>query len=277
MLNKGKIFAFDIETVPDLHAAKRLLCLDEKTTNDEVYRLIVEYHEKIANGNQFLRQPFWQLACLSYVEAEITDTKDEKWYKTLNIKSAGDEKSTEEELILGFSKYCGKNTPRFVTFNGKTFDIPVLKYRAMFYDIAFDWFYKEEQISQYRSEKTYSDKWGDRYNLDLIDFYKPPSGGLKMAEVCSLFDIPAKINTDGSEVFTLFKDGKIAEIRNYCEEDAIATFILFLISEFHKGEISKSGYEKSLASLFENIAKIKHLEQFYSQAKTSIKFGKFIV
>jgi len=274
MKSKNKIFSFDIETIPNLHAGRVLLGMEGEKDDDIVHSALTQYHIDNANGNSFLRQPFWSVACISYIEADCIEDRDGIWYQVSNIKSAGDVKSSEKDLILGFSNYCLKNRPRLVTFNGKIFDIPVLKYRAMYYEIQFSWFY--QQTSQY--DKGYADKWGDKDNFDLIDFYKPASGGLKMSELCSAFGIPAKTTTNGSQVYDMYKDGKISEIRNYCEEDALATFILFVISEYHKGLINKDGYEKSLISLFKKIDedRILHLIDFVKLAKQSPILGKFI-
>jgi predicted PolB exonuclease-like 3'-5' exonuclease len=38
---------------------------------------------------------------------------------------------TEKELITAFSDKIAELSPRLVTFNGHSFDLPVLRYRAM--------------------------------------------------------------------------------------------------------------------------------------------------
>ena len=52
------LFVFDMETIPDIAAAKRLLNLETDDKN-ELREALVEYHLKITDGkNSFLRQPF---------------------------------------------------------------------------------------------------------------------------------------------------------------------------------------------------------------------------
>ncbi len=270
----NKIFAFDTETIIDEEIAKTLLNQDGDFSKME--EELTRYHEQY--NNTFPRQPFWKIACLSYVEADIIKNKSGIEYDVKNIKSAGEVNSSEEELIRGFCDYCEKKSPRLVTFNGKTFDIPVLKYRMMKYEMPMQWFYKKTGTDPKWMKETYADKWGDRYNLDLIDFFKAPSGGIKMSEVCSVFKIPIKIDGNGSGVSGLYKEGKLDEIRNYCEQDAAATYLLFLISSYHKGELEIEGYISSMKNFFDKLGKYDkpHLVQFLNLCQKSEFLSKFI-
>lgn len=266
-----KIIVFDIETIADIEIAKRLLNIQEGS-DEEILTKLVDYHSEIANGNTFFRQMFWKIVCLSYVEANLVKDDNGAYYSVKNVRTAGNIDSAEEDVIQKFSEFCKKNTPRLISFNGKTFDIPVLKYRAMKYKIQFDWFYQEIQVSQYKREATYHDKWGDKYNYDLLDFYKPKSGGVKMSEICAAFDIPCKIEGSGDGVQDMYNRGEIERIRNYCETDVLATFALFLVAEYHMNNINLYGYQKSFENLIEygqNNKEIAHIYEFCNMLQTS--------
>lgn len=271
----NKVFAFDTETIIDQEIASKVLNKtgDYKTIENEIKSYHLQYN------NPFPRQMFWKIACLSYVEADVIRS-DEGYleYDVKNIKSAGNISANEEEIIKGFSDYCERKKPRLVTFNGKTFDIPVLKYRMMKYDMQMSWFYKKTGDDPKWAKDTYSDKWGDKYNLDLIDFFKAPSGGVKMLEACAVFEIPVKVDVSGGGVSELYIDGKIEEIRNYCEHDAMATYLLFLISSYHKGELSDDGYVSSMQNFFIKLSEYKenHLLQFFNLCKESKFLSRFI-
>ena len=64
-----------------------------------------------------------------------------------------------------------------------------------------------------------------------------------MNEVCAVFGLPGKTSIDGSQVEEYYYDGRIEEIRNYCESDVINTYLLYLKYAHHSGKISKDSYE----------------------------------
>ena len=128
----NSLFVFDIETIPDIKSSKALL--DLKTDNiQECRQALIDYHLKITDGkNSFLRQPFHQIIAISFLQADIIRDHDGKEKYILNeIRTGGNINSDEEELVKGVFSYLKKQPPRFVSFNGRNFDLPVLKYRAI--------------------------------------------------------------------------------------------------------------------------------------------------
>jgi len=244
-MKHSTLFVFDIETIPDTEAAYNLTGCESKNV-EEMRKALTDYHVE-KTGNSFLRQPFQKVAAISFLEAQIdVDSKGYENYTLTEIRTGGTEKSDEEEIIKGFFQYLARKMPRFVSYNGRTFDLPVLKYRAMKYGVAAPWLYKS------------GDKWNNymqRYSLDwhcdlleaLSDF--GASTRCKMNEVCSIMGIPGKIGVDGSQVAQMYDDGKIKEIRDYCETDVINTYLLYLKYQFHTGSISEEGYVKSSKDL----------------------------
>lgn len=236
------LFVFDIETIPDCNAAKKLLNLPE-ASEQELREALTQYHLNITNQtNSFLRQPFHKVVTIGFLEAEIVrDFDGSEFYKIIEIRCGGNSKTAESELIKGFFSHLKKIQPRFVSFNGRNFDLPVLKYAAMKYEIEAGWFYKT------------GDKWNNynqRYSLDwhcdLAEAFSDfgASSRVKMNELCAAFNLPGKIDVDGSQVTGLYDDGKIQEIRDYCECDVINTYLLYLIYQHHNGSINKSSLDK---------------------------------
>lgn len=266
-----KVFTFDIETIPNLEAGKNLLNLSSES--DEVINdKLIDYHVNISStGNAFFRQPFHKIACISYVESDFHSNSDTAFYSIQHIKSAGEIDTCEKEIIEGFSHYCGKNMPQIVTFNGKIFDIPVLQYRAMFHNISMEWFF---QVDTYK-KRGYANRYSDD-NLDLIDFFGGYGRPVKMQEVASVFGIPCKQEGSGSDVYQMYKDGKMNKIRNYCETDAVVTFMLFLIYEHHKGAMNEYGLKKSMENLFNKLVSgDNHLQEFVEISRNSEFLSKF--
>lgn len=129
-----------------------------------------------------------------------------------------------ENFWRGWEAY---KRPTLVSFNGRTFDVPLLELAAFRYGIsAAAWF----NISG----KTY-DQPRNRYNteahLDLHDVLtnfgaSRFNGGLNL--VANLLGKPGKMDVQGYMVQDLWNEGKIAEINDYCRCDVLDTYFAFL-------------------------------------------------
>ena len=254
------LFVFDIETIPDADAAVNLLGIPQNASKEEKRTALKNYHLKITDGkSDFLRQPFQKVVAISFLEADIVRENNKEQYILTNIKSGGTKDSSEEDLIKGLFSYLKKKTPRFISFNGRTFDLPVLKYRAMKYQITAPWLY---QIG---------DKWNNynqRYSLDwhcdlleaLSDFGS--SARCKMNEICAILDLPGKVGIDGSQVMDYYDLGKIEEIRNYCESDVVNTYLIYLHYQHFTGAIDSENFSSAREDLI-NYIKMNVKEKFY--------------
>lgn len=277
MMHKS-LFVFDIETIPDTSVIENLT--GSKTKDELLLRKELEdYSIEVSCGNPFPRQPFHKVVAISFLEAEIEVMRDgtEK-YNITDLRSGGTEKSTEEEMIKGFFNHLSKNPPRLVSYNGRTFDLPVLKYRAMKYGVAAPWLYKSGD-----KWNNYSQRFSLDWHCDLLEAFSDfgASARCKMNEICSIMGIPGKIGTDGSQVTGLFDAGKIKEIRDYCETDVINTYLLYLNYQMHSGTLNKENFLKcniELKNYLESFAKNddkKHFEEFLSAWKKFDNKGLF--
>ena len=71
---------------------------------------------------------------------------------------------TERQLVEGFFQYFERLKPRLVTYNGRSFDLPVLRYRAMLHGVSAPWLYQSG--GRYNSYLYWYDtKW----HCDLMD------------------------------------------------------------------------------------------------------------
>ena len=135
------LFVFDIETVPDTDAVPPLTGFDDPDV--EARRAELErYHLEITEGrNAFPRQPFHRAVAISFLEAEIERSGGGEAYYLKELRSGGEADYDEARLLQGFFQYFERLKPRLVSFNGRGFDLPVLKYRAMAHGIAAPWLY----------------------------------------------------------------------------------------------------------------------------------------
>lgn len=269
------LFVFDIETVPDTSCVRNLTGTEE-VDEAKLRQELEKYHLDITDGkNSFPRQPFHKVVAISFLEAEIHRDANGEQYFLKELRSGGKENTNEKELLEGFFKYLEKNRARLVSFNGRTFDLPVLRYRAMVHGLQAKWLYSS------------GDKWNSymsRYSLDwhcdlleaLSDF--GASARIKLNEVCSVFGFPGKFGVDGGSVSDMYSEGRIKEIRDYCETDVLNTYLVYLRHMHHRGEISTSRYNDSIGAVLSMIDNQKdtrpHLGEFF-EAWDDACNGKF--
>ncbi len=263
------LIVFDIETIPDLQSAQILLGV-ENIGDDELEKMLTDYHLQITDGkNAFIRQLFHKIITISYVNAKLISLNGEEFYQTVLIKSGGNVKSSEEELVGGFFAMLEKMEPKLVSFNGRTFDIPVLQYRAMKYSISAPKFFDSSDKWESRTHN-YTSRYS-RWNVDLLDELSSfgASARIKLNEVCALLKLPGKIGVDGSKVFEMYKNKEIQAVRDYCESDVINTYLVFLKNELLRGRINHNGYKLSIDDLLTFMQKENkaHFTEFIQEWK----------
>jgi predicted PolB exonuclease-like 3'-5' exonuclease len=79
-----------------------------------------------------LKHIYHSIACIG---ALVAHRDDDHWaVDALGAPHVGER--TEKELIQAFVDKIAQLNPQFVTFNGNSFDLPVLRYRAMTHRVA---------------------------------------------------------------------------------------------------------------------------------------------
>ena len=267
---KRNLFVFDIETVPDLDAGRRLLGLGG-APDEQVAEAMRAYHLEITDGrNDFLRQPFWKVVAISYVQATAekaedahSDRRGQVRYALHRVGSGGTVDSDEAELVDGFFKYVEQAAPRLVSFNGRTFDVPVLKYRAMVHGLSAPRFFDTSN-----KWENYTQRYAEGYHTDLLESLRDfgASAAVKLDEVCRTLSIPGKLGTAGEDVSGMFHRGEVQAIRDYCETDVLNTYLVFLRWELLRGTISRASHDASVHELASYLASEReqrpHLGEF---------------
>lgn len=240
------LFVFDIETVPDTDAAFNLT---GETSPDIADRrqAIEDYHLGVTDGkNSFPRQPFHKVVAISFLEAEIERDSGQEGYILKDLRSGGEAGFDEKQLLQGFFTYVERIRPRLVSFNGRSFDLPVLKYRAMVHGISAPWLHKSGD-----KWNSYSYRYASDWHCDLLDVLSDfgASARVKLNEVCAAFGIAGKFGVDGSKVADMMDAGQVDEIRHYCETDVLNTYLVYLRYQLHTGTLTKPGYNAAVADV----------------------------
>ena len=237
------VIVFDIETVVDADAARRLLRLPELSDVEARDALSDYFLEKTEGRNDFPRQPFHQVVAISYGHLIREPGEEGSELVMRRLATGGDKSSSEQEMLEGFFQLIEKRAPQLVSFNGRGFDLPVLKYRAMAHGLSCArWFKEGDKWNNYES------RYSRDYHCDLLEVLSDfgASARCSMDEVAAVFKVPGKLETAGDNVRQMFEDGQIEAIRDYCETDVLSTMLIFLRHQLFTGALSEGAYARAV-------------------------------
>jgi predicted PolB exonuclease-like 3'-5' exonuclease len=136
-------------------------------------------------------------------------------------------------------------SPQLVTFNGSSFDLPVLRYRAMVHGVAAPGLAARPYFNRYTEDA-----------VDLCDVLSSFSfqGKATLHELCRVMGLPGKPDgISGAEVEKYYRDGHIREIAEYCESDVLNTCRVWLRYELFRGRLSNTEFQASEAALVDYV------------------------
>jgi 3'-5' exonuclease len=218
------VIVWDIETVPDLAGFAAAKGLNAK--NDD------ELREEL--GDKFPKHIYHSIVCIG---ALIAHWDADRWcVDAVGAPHRGER--SEKDLIAGFVARVAELAPQLITFNGNSFDLPVLRYRAM--------------VNGITAPGLSSRPYFNRYTEDAIDLCDVLSGfnsqgRATLHELRCVMGLPGKPgDMDGSEVARYHREGRIKEIADYCETDIVNTYRLWLRYELFRGKLTEQEYRSEI-------------------------------
>lgn len=187
-------------------------------------------------GTKFPRPPLHKVAVIAALFAERVDGV---WrVRVLGAPHIG--QRPEPELIAAFAERLAELRPTLVSFNGTSFDLPVLRYRAMIHGIAAPGL-SEDYFRRYSTS-----------HIDLCDqlanFDQRAKVGLD--DLCKMMGLPGKPQgIDGSKVWEAVQEGRIQDCANYGETDVVNTYRVWLRYELFRGALTLEQLAASEANL----------------------------
>jgi predicted PolB exonuclease-like 3'-5' exonuclease len=162
-------------------------------------------------------------------------------YDVKRIGIVGDAK--EEAGILGdFARLLDDKRPTLVTYNGRTFDLPVIATRCLRHGIPIGHYYQSRDV-RYR--------FSPDGHLDLMD-YVADFGAAKPSRldiVAKLCGMPGKVGVDGKDVGPMVHAGRLQEVKNYCLCDVVQTAAIFLRVQLVRGILERDRYLEAMRHL----------------------------
>jgi 3'-5' exonuclease len=243
----------------------KLVCLDIETTPDR--SLIPDWEE-----GKFPPKPIWhRVVAISFVEARVNvDAAQAENYAITCCRSGGQADWNEQRLLSKFWRYFAENTPRLVTWNGKGFDLPVLRARAMMYGIsAQSWYQSGTKWDSYMQR--YAPDWHCDLMEQLSDY--KACAAMSLDDVATAMGLPGKIGGHGSEVEAMVRCGDIDKVRAYCEADCLNLFVLYLRWALLSGRTDLTSHNATLEGLIEYMHSERdarpHLGEFLDRWRSS--------
>jgi predicted PolB exonuclease-like 3'-5' exonuclease len=161
--------------------------------------------------------------------------------------SIGDEAAGEEEIVQRFFDGIEKYRPTLVSWNGGGFDLPVLHYRALIHGVKAQAYWDTGLFDRDAKWNNYLKRYEFRHT-DLMDVLALYTGrqNAPLNEIALLLGLPGKLGMDGSKVFGAWREGKLADIRAYCETDVMNTWLVYLRFQAMRGILSDDEYESEI-------------------------------
>jgi predicted PolB exonuclease-like 3'-5' exonuclease len=226
---------FDIETVPDAELGRRL---GLEGSDVEVAARMLAAREA-ETGSSFLPLEQHRVVAIS----TLLRSGDQ-----LQAWSLGALDSPEDDLVRRFFAGLEKLRPTLVSWNGSGFDLPVLHYRMLRHGIASPTYWDTGEFDRDFRWNNYLNRYHLRH-VDLMDVLAAyqARGRASLEHAALLLGLPGKLGMSGGQVFDHWKEGRLAEIRAYCETDVLNTYLVWLRFQLVRGHLSAAAHASELA------------------------------
>lgn len=249
------VFAFDIETMPDIQAGRRLYDL-QGLSDDAVVQAMRALRRQRAGGSEFLRLHLQRVAVIS-----LAGCIGERF----RIWSIGEAGASEADILARFFAGIERYVPLLVSWNGSGFDLPVLHYRAMIHGVQAPRYWDSGSVDSDFRWNNYLNRFHERHTdlMDVLAGYQARANA-PLDEMASLCGFPGKMGMSGAQVYDRLAAGEFDSVRDYCETDALNTYLLYLRFELMRGKLDTPGYTEACARVKEVLRQSgkAHLDAF---------------
>lgn len=225
---------FDIETRIDKSLVKAVYAPHEASDDNAAFERVRA--ELVASqGTDFFPVSF-------HVPVAIVVGNVTTELELASVEEVGGPGADEESMVRAFWERVEQFRGALVSFNGRSFDLPVLELQALRYGCAAPRYFNEKYGHRYR--------YSEQGHYDLYEFLTN-AGGSRLRGgfhlLARLIGLPGKGSVDGGQVQELWEANRLQEIVAYCRRDVIQTYLLFLRVELIRGRISREEYARVVA------------------------------
>lgn len=242
------VLVFDIETIPDVGGLRKLQGLGPAVPDAELAaQAFAARREK--TGSDFLPHHLHRVAAIACV------FRDDEGFR---VRSLGAVDDGEAKVVQDFFRVIDRYTPQLVSWNGGGFDLPVLNYRALIHGISSPRFWETGDDDREFKWNNYLSRYHTRH-LDLMDHLAMYTGraNAPLDDLAKLCGFPGKMGVDGSQVWMLYQEGRLSEIRDYCETDVVNTYLVYCRYLLMRGQLSRDAYAAEIALVRSSLEKLE--------------------
>lgn len=231
------VLAFDIETVPDIETGRRMYGL-EGLSDADIARVMFLKRREQTGDSEFLRPHLQRVVAIAAVLRQGDSVR---------VWSLGEPESGEAELLQRFFDGVEKYTPTLISWNGCAFDLPVLHYRALKHGVVGARYWDTGDNDREFKWNNYLSRFHARHTdlMDVLSGYQSRAAA-RLDEIALLLGLPGKMGRHGSEVWGQFQAGQIGAIRDYCEIDALNTYLISLRWELLRANLDAPGFAREV-------------------------------
>ena len=209
---------FDVESIADGELIAKVRYPGENLTPEKA---IKKYQDELmeTKGTTFIPHTF-------QIPIAVVIAKVAKDFRLVDIVSLDEPDFRSHVITAHFWKgWQVYRRPQWVTFNGRSFDLPLMELAAYRYGISLvDWF----KDDGYRSLRN---RFNSGAHLDLQELLTNygaarMNGGLNLA--AQLLGKPGKMGLTGDKVQEQYDAGELQSISDYCRCDVLDTYFVFL-------------------------------------------------
>ena len=162
-------------------------------------------------------------------------------YNFQRIGCIGENKD-ELGMLGDFAAFADAYRPHLVTYNGRSFDLPVIALRCLRHGVPLRFFFQD---------KEYRYRFSDQGHIDLYDFLSEHGAARvgSLDAIARIIGLPGKVGVDGSQVEGLYNGGQLDLIKRYCLTDVAQTAFLFLRYRLLQGVLDVPGYQRAASGL----------------------------
>jgi predicted PolB exonuclease-like 3'-5' exonuclease len=220
-------FVFDVESVADGELIRRVRYPQESL---EPHQAVARFRADLLaeSGKDFIPHTF-------QIPIAVVIAKIGPDLSLLDIALLDEPQYRPHVLARDFWKgWQAYRHPTWVTFNGRSFDMPLMELAAFRYGITVpDWF---------SAAKRYRNRYNTDAHLDLHELLTNFNatwfrGGLNLA--ANLLGKPGKMAVQGYMVQDLYEQGAVQRINDYCCCDVLDTYFVFLRAKLLMGQLDR--------------------------------------
>lgn len=237
------LFSFDLEWIPDPLSAKILHGSDlgDMEANEAAMRTLwLEAGATEDNPQPYLKTILCRIVSVGGIFREVVDGVPTLKLVSLPSDPSDPEKATEKSILTNLLKAIGSRKPQLVGYNSHNADVPIIIQRSVVNGL-FGHGMAERPEKPWEGVDYFSSS--SDYNIDMAPILGKYAMTPKLHEVATLSGIPGKVDTSGGSVPNLWLQGKLKDIVDYNEFDAITTHLVWARIAHFSGLMDEASYE----------------------------------